>query len=219
MHHVKAPATIPRRFELAQVSHDVLADSPIGMGDITKIRILISRTTMTRVLSRMLLTTTALLDWRVGDPGCLVLKHFVGRTDRPHTPIGILEVGPSCRGIAVIDHDVGDWFHAVPEQLFEHRSVFAERPIAIVQAEILLRVVARTELTGERRWRQPDEVEPSRSYRGRFLPNDLIPGFTAEGGELLRVSVAVGLPVEALEHYAVVIEPSLGRDEPETGQE
>ena len=89
--------------------------------------------------------------------------------------------------------------------------MLVERAVAVVQPEVLLGVVARAELAGERRWRQPDQIDSTVADRGRVLAHDLIPPLAAESRELLRMSVAVRLPVKALQHDAIVIEPRLGR--------
>src|SRR5918996_2473981 len=156
-----------------------------------------------------------LLYWDVGPPW---RGGFVGGAP-PYAPRGILEIGPAAHAVPVIDHDVGDGLHAAPQQLLEHRPVLVEGAITVVQPEVFLGVVARAELPSERRRRQPDQIEASLPDGGGVLAHDLIPPLVSEARELLRMSVAIRLPVEPLEHHPIVVEARLRRREPDGGQQ
>src|SRR5262249_28845329 len=175
VHHVEPPAPVSRGPELAQVPHDVLTDATVGVGDVTEALVAIRGAAMPRVLARALLASPALLDGRVRNPGGGVLESLVRLADRPGAPVWMLEVRPARQPVAVIDDDIRDRFDATLEQRFEHRPVLREGSIAVVQSEVLFGVVAGAELPGERRGRQPDQIEPPLANRDRVLAHDPVP--------------------------------------------
>jgi hypothetical protein len=113
------------------------------------------------------------------------------------------------RAVAVIDHHVGDRLHGVSEQAGQHRQVLRQIAVAVTQVEVFLRIVSGAVRARERGRRQPDQIETAVTDGWRLLRDDPVPALGAVAREFLRMAVPIGLPVEPLQHDAVVLEAGL----------
>ena len=114
----------------------------------------------------------------------------------------------------MIDDDIGDRLDAGAEQSDERGFMSGKIAVAVAEVEIFFGIVTGAVLAGERGRRQPDEVEAAGPDRGGLFFDNLIPSLCSVAWEFLRMSMAVGLPVEALEHHPIVLEARLRAGRP-----
>ena len=164
---------------------------------------------MLGVLDRPFLRRASSIDWRIEHFGSRIRERLIVTCDCPSTPVGVPEVRPGLGAIPVIDDDVGDRLDPVVEQRCQHRALLSKITIAVVQVEVSLGIISRAVGAGERRRRQPYQVEASLTYRRGLVSDDLVPRLRAETGELLRMPMSVGFPIKSLQHDSIVIETRL----------
>ena len=109
----------------------------------------------------------------------------------------------------MIDHDIGDRFHAALKQLLQHGPMLLEAAVAIVQPEILLGIVAGAQLSRVGwRW-EPDQVETRFPNRWGKRSDNFIPVLFPECRKRGRTAMPIRFPIESLQHYAIVLKPAL----------
>ena len=181
------------------------------MIDISKIWVLICCSGMPGIL-RMFLFIAALINGCILHLRAVHIERFVIATYCIRSPLWILERRPTSAAIAVVDHNVSNGLYTILQKGLKHIEVLFLCAIAIIQIEVLLRIITRAVFTTEADGWEPNQIKTPGTYVTRSVLHNLIPTLDAVLGESLRMTMSIGFPIKTLKHNAIVVKATLGQN-------
>jgi hypothetical protein len=109
----------------------------------------------------------------------------------------------------MIDHNISDRFDPVLQKGLKHGTMLLEPAVTVVDFEKRFWIVSGADFARVGRGRKPNQVEPAFTNGGSLFPYNIVPLLLAKGGKLVWVTVSMRLPIEALQHNAIVAESCL----------